>query len=147
MSGVTRRTREFGTLKALGWKSNRIVRQVMAESVVQGVLGGIIGAVIAFGAVAAVNTFAPTLQAATGGGLGGGGFGGGLGGRGRGANNPLAAQIRGSSTFDVVLHAAITPSILALAVGLAVVGGVLAGAAGGMRAARLQPAESLRSVA
>jgi ABC-type antimicrobial peptide transport system permease subunit len=148
MSGVTRRTREFGTLKALGWKSNRIVRQVMAESVVQGVLGGIIGAVIAFGAVVAVNAFAPTLQAATGSGFGGGlGAGGGRGGGGRGANNPLATQVRGSSTFDVVLHASITPSILAFAIGLAVIGGVLAGAAGGMRAARLQPAESLRSVA
>jgi len=148
MSGVTRRTREFGTLKALGWKSNKIVRQVMAESVVQGVLGGIIGAVIAFGAVVAVNAFAPTLQAATGSGFGGGlGAGGGRGGGGRGAGNPLAAQRGGSSTFDVVLHATITPSTLALAIGLAVIGGVLAGAAGGMRAARLQPAESLRSVA
>ena len=148
MSGVTRRTREFGTLKALGWKSNKIVRQVMAESVVQGVLGGIIGAVIAFGAVIAVNAFAPTLKAATGGGFGGGGggrFGGG------GGPNPfgggIRAQVSGSSTFDVVLHAVITPSILALAIGLAVVGGVFAGAAGGMRAARLRPAESLRSVA
>jgi ABC-type antimicrobial peptide transport system permease subunit len=158
MSGVTRRTREFGTLKALGWKSNRIVRQVMAESVVQGVLGGIIGAVIAFGAVIAVNAFAPTLKAATGGGFGGGGgrFGGGggpnpFGGGGTGSpggfGGAIRAQLSGSSTFDVVLHAAITPSILALAIGLAVVGGVLAGAAGGMRAARLQPAESLRSVA
>ncbi|MEI6199542.1 MAG: ABC transporter permease, partial [Actinomycetota bacterium] len=59
----------------------------------------------------------------------------------------IRAQLRGSSTFDVALHAAITPSILALAIGLAVIGGVLAGAAGGMRAARLRPAESLRSVA
>jgi len=159
MSGVTRRTREFGTLKALGWKSNKIVRQVMAESVVQGVLGGIIGAVIAFGAVIAVNAFAPTLKAATGGGFGGGGggrFGGGggpspFGGGGNGApggfGGAIRAQLRGSSTFDVALHAAITPSILALAIGLAVIGGVLAGAAGGMRAARLRPAESLRSVA
>ena len=158
MSGVTRRTREFGTLKALGWKSNKIVRQVMAESVVQGVLGGIIGAVIAFGAVIAVNAFAPTLKAATGGGFGGGGgrFGGGggpnpFGGGGTGSpggfGGAIRAQLSGSSTFDVVLHAAITPSILALAIGLAVIGGVLAGAAGGMRAARLQPAESLRSVA
>jgi len=159
MSGVTRRTREFGTLKALGWKSNKIVRQVMAESVVQGVLGGIIGAVIAFGAVIAVNAFAPTLKAATGGGFGGGGggrFGGGggpnpFGGGGTGApggfGGGIRAQVSGSSTFDVVLHAVITPSILALAIGLAVVGGVFAGAAGGMRAARLRPAESLRSVA
>jgi ABC-type antimicrobial peptide transport system permease subunit len=156
ISGVTRRTREFGTLKALGWKSNKIVRQVMAESAVQGIIGGVIGAGLAFGAVQIVNAIAPTLQAATGGqGFGGGRFGGGNGpgGNGFGGNgpgggiNPFGGRVPGQSTFDVVLHAAITPSILGLAIGLAVAGGLLAGAAGGMRAARLRPAESLRSVA
>ena len=81
---------------------------------------------------------------------GGGGpspFGGGGNGAPGGFGGAIRAQLRGSSTFDVALHAAITPSILALAIGLAVIGGVLAGAAGGMRAARLRPAESLRSVA
>jgi ABC-type antimicrobial peptide transport system permease subunit len=151
ISGVTRRTREFGTLKALGWKSNKIVRQVMAESAVQGIIGGVIGAGIAFGAVQIVNAVAPTLQAATGGqGFGGGRFGGGNGPGGNGPGgglNPFGGRVPGQSTFDVVLHAAITPSILGLAIGLAVAGGLLAGAAGGMRAARLRPAESLRSVA
>ena len=143
-SGVTRRTREFGTLKALGWRSSKIVRQVMAESAVQGVLGGVIGAVIAFGAVKIVNAVAPTLEAATGGG-GNGPGGGRFAGMGPDGMNPFAT--RGQSTIDVVLQAAITPSILAAAIGLAVFGGLLAGAVGGMRAARLRPAESLRSVA
>ena len=150
MAGVARRTREFGTLKALGWKSNKIVRQVMAESVVQGVLGGVIGGVLAFGGVAIVNAVAPTLKATTGGtGFGGRNFGnraGGLGPMG-GGNGPFGGRIPGQSTFDVVLHAAVTPKILSLAIILAVLGGVLAGAVGGMRAARLRPAESLRSVA
>lgn len=156
MAGVARRTREFGTLKALGWKSNKIVRQVMAESVVQGVIGGVVGGALAFGGVAIVNAVAPALKATT----GGTGFGGQmLGNRGGnfapsggftppgGGNGPFGGRVPGQSTFDVVLHAAVTPKILALAICLAVVGGVLAGAAGGMRAARLRPAESLRSVA
>ncbi len=156
MAGVARRTREFGTLKALGWKSNKIVRQVMAESVVQGVIGGVVGGALAFGGVAIVNAVAPTLKATTGGtGFGGrmfGNRGGNFGPSGGftppgGGNGPFGGRIPGQSTFDVVLHAAVTPKILALAIGLAVVGGVLAGAAGGMRAARLRPAESLRSVA
>jgi putative ABC transport system permease protein len=144
LAGVARRTREFGTLKALGWKSNKIVRQVMAESVVQGIIGGVIGGAMAFGGVGIVNAVAPTLKATTGGINFGNNGGGGFGGRG---NGPLAGRAPGQSSFDVVLHSTVTPKILGLAIGLAVLGGLLAGAAGGMRAARLRPAESLRSVA
>jgi ABC-type lipoprotein release transport system permease subunit len=36
--------------------------------------------------------------------------------------------------------------MILLAIGLAVIGGLIAGAIGGMRAARLRPAEALRSV-
>ena len=43
MSAVSRRVREFGTLKALGWKSRRIVGQVMGESIAIGIVGGVIG--------------------------------------------------------------------------------------------------------
>ena len=43
MSAVTRRIREFGTLKALGWKSRRVVFQVMGESIAIGIVGGVIG--------------------------------------------------------------------------------------------------------
>lgn len=154
MGGVARRTREFGTLKALGWRSSKIVRQVMAESVLQGALGGVIGAVIGFASVSVVNAFAPVLKATAGPtGFGGGPFGGGDGG---GITrptmpgqtvNPFRGTNRGATTLDVVLNSYITPKILLAAIGLAVIGGLLAGAAGGMRAARLRPAESLRSVA
>jgi putative ABC transport system ATP-binding protein len=36
MAAVSRRVREFGTLKALGWRSRRIVGQVMGETLVIG---------------------------------------------------------------------------------------------------------------
>lgn len=39
LSGVGRRTREFGTLKAIGWSNGRVVRQVAGESMVQGLIG------------------------------------------------------------------------------------------------------------
>ena len=41
VSAVSRRVREFGTLKALGWKGRRIVGQVLGESMVQGVIGAV----------------------------------------------------------------------------------------------------------
>jgi len=167
VSGVTRRTREFGTLKAIGWTNRRIVGQVAGESVVQGLIGGVIGVAIGLVGVLVINLVSPTLSGSTskGGfadaagrlgrlatsgarsgtgaesGFGGGGAGG-FGGRGFGA----AAQTAASSV-DVALNAPITVWIILIAVGLAVLGGLLAGAIGGWRASRLRPAEALRSVA
>ena len=46
MSAVSRRVREFGTLKALGWRSGRITGQVMGETLVIGVGSGIIGVLL-----------------------------------------------------------------------------------------------------
>jgi ABC-type antimicrobial peptide transport system permease subunit len=40
----------------------------------------------------------------------------------------------------------VDPRLLLLAVGLAVLGGLIAGSAGGLRAARLRPAEALRHI-
>jgi putative ABC transport system permease protein len=40
---VSRRVLEFGTLKALGWPSRRIIGQVMAEAIVMGIIGGALG--------------------------------------------------------------------------------------------------------
>ena len=36
VSAVSRRVREFGTLKAMGWRSRRIIRQIMGEALVIG---------------------------------------------------------------------------------------------------------------
>lgn len=167
ISGVGRRTREFGTLKALGWRNGRIVRQVAGESLVQGVLGGVIGVAIGLVAVLVVNLAGPTLTSSTspigrfaGFGGGAGGFGGGSGtGTGSGGGTRGEGGFAGggfgggafrraaSSATDVVLHAPLTVEIILIAVVLAIVGGLLAGAFGGWRASRLRPAEALRSVA
>lgn len=47
---------------------------------------------------------------------------------------------------DIVLNAPLTPWILLAALGLAIAGGLIAGALGGIRASRLSPAEALRAV-
>ncbi len=142
ISGVARRTREFGTLKAIGWSNGRIVRQVAGESLTQGLLGGVAGLVLGLGGILLVNVISPTVSVSSGasgrgeGGPGGGGMGG------PGGFGQAAAQ-----ATDIVLHAPVTPVIIVAAVGIAVLGGVLAGAFGGWRAARLSPAAALRSVA
>ncbi|MFJ8051520.1 ABC transporter permease [Streptomyces luteogriseus] len=136
-SAVSRRVREFGTLKALGWKSGRVTRQVVGEAVVNGLVGGALGIALGLAGAYAVTAVSPTLQAQLGGGGGGEGFRGGFGGPGRTA---------ATKTLDVALTAPVSLTTIALAVALAVTGGLVAGAFGGWRASRLRPADALRRV-
>ncbi|MGW6795004.1 ABC transporter permease [Streptomyces chartreusis] len=137
-SAVSRRVREFGTLKALGWKSGRVTRQVVGEAIVNGLLGGALGIAVGLAGAYAVTAISPTLEAQLGGGGGGGAGGGGFGG------GPMRQTA--SSTLDVALTAPVSLTTVALAVGLAVAGGLIAGAFGGWRASRLRPADALRRV-
>ncbi|MFE0252089.1 ABC transporter permease [Streptomyces sp. NPDC059010] len=145
-SAVSRRVREFGTLKALGWKSGRVTRQVVGEAMVNGLLGGALGIGLGLAGAYAVTAISPTLQAQLGGGsgAGGGGMGGGPGGGGFGGGGP--GRQSASTTLDVALTAPVSLTTVALAVGLAVTGGLIAGAFGGWRASRLRPADALRRV-
>ncbi|MER6471320.1 ABC transporter permease [Streptomyces collinus] len=140
-SAVSRRVREFGTLKALGWKSGRVTRQVVGEAVVNGLVGGALGIALGLAGAYAVTAVSPSLQAQLGG-TGGGGFGGGPGGGFGGGPGWQAAK-----TLEVALTAPVSVTTIVLAVGLAVAGGLVAGAFGGWRASRLRPADALRRVA
>ncbi|GAA3829204.1 ABC transporter permease [Streptomyces coacervatus] len=138
-SAVSRRVREFGTLKALGWKSGRVTRQVVGEAMVNGLLGGALGIGLGLAGAYVVTSVSPTLQAQLGG--GGGGNAGGPGGGGFGGPGRQAAK-----TLEVALTAPVSVTTIALAVALAVAGGLIAGAFGGWRASRLRPADALRRV-
>ena len=56
------------------------------------------------------------------------------------------AALTDRATQSVAIHLPFAVDIILIAVGLAVIGGLLAGAFGGWRASRLSPAEALRSV-
>ncbi len=158
MAAVSRRVREFGTLKAIGWRSRRIVGQVMGEGLVLGVLGGAVG--IGLGAIASVvvSAVSPTLSATVGSAASAaqlpatGRFGGGGGGffraGGPGGGGPGGFRQAGSATHTVLVHlsAPLQGTTIALAVGLAIAGGLVAGGLGSWRAARLRPATALRRV-
>ncbi|MFE4965056.1 ABC transporter permease [Streptomyces sp. NPDC056660] len=149
-SAVSRRVREFGTLKALGWKSRRVTGQVIGEAMVNGLVGGALGIALGLAGAYVVTEISPTLDAslgsgggggnAAGGPGGGGGFGGGGGGGGFGGGRQTA------KTLEVALTAPVSVTTIAVAVGLAVAGGLIAGAFGGWRASRLRPADALRRV-
>uniref|UniRef100_A0AAU3GVE4 FtsX-like permease family protein n=1 Tax=Streptomyces sp. NBC_01401 TaxID=2903854 RepID=A0AAU3GVE4_9ACTN len=145
-SAVSRRVREFGTLKALGWKSGRVTRQVIGEALVNGLMGGVLGIAVGVAGAYVVTAISPTLSAQLGstGGGGGSGMGGGgpMGGGGGGGGRQAA-----SKTLDIALTAPVSLTTILVAVGLAVAGGLIAGAFGGWRASRLRPADALRRVA
>ena len=135
MLAVSRRVREFGTLKALGWRGRRIIAQVMGESFVLGVLGAGIGVALGFAGAAIINAIAPSLSATL--------------------SQPTGEHIvtpsgalnpTSSHTVSVPLVASVSGAAILAAVVLAVAGGLLAGAFGSWRIGRLRPADALTKV-
>jgi putative ABC transport system permease protein len=141
---VTRRVREIGTLKALGWQTRRIVAQMMGEFAVIGIVGAIAGIAVGFAGAALVEALAPPLAATV-------------------SSNPGSAPAQnvtfGASgahhfiaqgaqhTVPVHLSAPVTFDAIGLAVLLALLGALIAGSFGAWRAARLRPARALANVA
>ncbi len=154
-SAVARRTRELGTLKAIGWRTRRLVRQVLGEGLVVGIAGGLVGILLGVAGSEVVSAVAPSLTATVGApSTTGGGFAGapvaGNGGRGRPFSTTGAASghhgLTAVHTVLVHLSAPIQGGTLGIALALAVAGGLVAGGFGAWRAARLQPAAALRKV-
>ena len=142
MAAVSRRVREFGTLKALGWRSRRVVSQVMGEALAVGVAGGVAGVGLGFAGAALIDALAPPLTASTGAASAGAAAGG------AGSFGGALGRLAGSAASTVTVHltAVVTAGAIVLAVALAIGGGLLAGALGGWRAARLRPAAALSRV-
>ena len=147
MAAVARRVPEFGTLKALGWRSSRIVTQVLGESVTIGILGGLAGVGLGFAGVAIIDKIAPKLSATVPSASGAFGTPQTVTGPGGVASGALiGGPTTGHTTVAVPMSASVTIGAIALAVVLAIAGGLLAGSFGGWRAARLRPAAALARV-
>jgi putative ABC transport system permease protein len=144
-AAVTRRVREIGTLKALGWRTRRIVAQIMGESAVIGLTGAAMGVVIGFAGVALIEALAPGLAATV-------------------SDNPGSAPAQNVTfnptsgshhfvaqgaqhTVPVHLSAPVTLEAVGLAVLAALLGAIIAGSIGAWRAARLRPVQALTRVA
>jgi putative ABC transport system permease protein len=140
MAAVARRVREFGTLKALGWRNSRIIAQVMGEAAVTGIIGGLIGAALGFAGAAIINHLTPPLTAivAT------------PTGQHLVQASPSGTQVINptvTKTVPVLLSASVTGDALALGIALAIGGALLAGSFGSWRIAQLRPADALARVA
>jgi len=130
LANVRRRIRELGTLRAIGWSRRRVVGQVFAESLAQGTVAGLLGVALGVCVTLLAAHFAPSLSV---------------------ASTPPSA-VPGSTgslrtlTRSVHLEAIFSTTPMILAAAVALLGGLLAGTIGSMRAARLGPMDALREL-
>jgi putative ABC transport system permease protein len=141
MAAVARRAREFGTLKALGWRTRRIIAQVMGESISIGLLGGAAGVGLGFAGAAIITAIAPKLSATLASDAGAKLTQ--IGPGGQSADGPQNSP----TAVSVPLSASVSHDAIVLAVVLAIVGGLVAGAFASWRIARLRPVDALARVA
>ena len=120
------------------------MRQVTGEALAQGALGGVLGALIGVGGAALVSAIGPELE--------GHGRPGGVGrpearraGRRRRPGGFGQGAVEAGSEL-VQLKASVDAGLVFVAIGLALLGGLFAGALGSLRAARLRPADALRHI-
>jgi ABC-type antimicrobial peptide transport system permease subunit len=100
---------------------------------VQGVLGGLFGIGLGVVIALAVDAFGPKLTASA---TTGGSF----------SLPGLAAATTRTATSSVSLSAPVGVTVVLVGFALALLGGLIAGAAGALRAARLRPADALRQM-
>jgi ABC-type lipoprotein release transport system permease subunit len=138
LSAVAKRVREIGTLRAIGWPKAKVVRQLLLETTGIGVLGAAIGIGLGVLAAVLVEQLSPTLTASqvT------------VPGQGSSSLSQLVPGLQQTvaGTEHLSLTVPLHLSTLLIGLGVALIGGLLAGAVGGWRAARLAPAVALRDL-
>ncbi len=136
LSSVSKRVREIGSLRAIGWSRGRVVRQIMAETLGIGVVGGVIGIAVGAAICGIIGAVGPALSVSS---------------TGLAVGASKVSGLLGQTTSATVartvhLTAPIHPLTIVIAFAGALLGGLIAGAVGGWRAARLSPASALRDL-
>jgi ABC-type antimicrobial peptide transport system permease subunit len=136
LSSVSKRVREIGSLRAIGWSRGRVVRQIIAETLGIGVLGGLAGIAIGVVICLIIGAVGPGLSVSS---------------TGLAVGASKVSGLLGQTTSATVattvhLTAPIRPFTIVIAFVGALLGGLIAGAAGGWRASRLSPASALRDL-
>ncbi len=110
---VKERTKEIGTLKAIGFSNSTVMSQFMLEGILLSVIAGVVG--IAIGSIAA-----PTISSL------------------------LLPSVSGTTRFGGLAVASLTPELVLLGFGVAILLGTLGSLYPAWRAAKIRPAEAMR---
>ena len=121
MMSITERTREVGTLRAIGAQEGEVLKIFMSEAFVIGVLGAVAGVVI--GVIVSVALPSITGSSAAG----------------------AVGRFAGARLVST-LNTSLTPDNILLALGLGIVVGTLAGIYPAWRGSKMDPVEALRHV-
>ena len=131
---INKRTREIGTLKAIGWSNRTVVRQILMESIVLGVIGALLGVGLGLVSILVLNNFDMTFTAEfatsdleT------------LSGKFLGAGD-------GSDPVTTSFNLEVVYTNMTLLIGslLALAGSILAGIIAAYKSSRMRPSEALR---
>jgi len=122
---VKERTKEIGTLKAIGFSNSTVMSQFMLEGVLLSMIAGVVG--IAIGMVAAptiASTLLPSVAPS--------------------GASASAVAISGIRRFGGLAVATVTPELVLLGFGVAILLGTLGSLYPAWRAAKIRPAEAMR---
>jgi putative ABC transport system permease protein len=123
---VKERTKEIGTLKAIGFSNSTVMGQFMLEGVLLSVIAAVVG--IAIGSIAAPTISSLLLPSV------------GIGGR----SGSGAAIVSGTTRISGLSVATLSPELILILFGAAVLLGTLGSLYPAWRAARIRPAEAMR---
>ncbi|MGD0994868.1 MAG: FtsX-like permease family protein [Candidatus Bathyarchaeia archaeon] len=121
---VKERTKEIGTLKAIGFSNSTVMGQFMLEGILLSMIAGVVG--IAIGSIAA-PTLASLLLPSVG-----------------GRSAAGAVVVSGTTRFGGLAVATLTPELVLLGFGVAILLGTLGSLYPAWRAAKIRPAEAMR---
>ncbi len=123
---VKERTKEIGTLKAIGFSNSTVMGQFMLEGVLLSMIAGVVG--IAIGMVAAPTISQYLLPSVAGG----------------ASRTAGAVALSGTTRFGGLAVATLTPELVLLGFGVAILLGTIGSLYPAWRAAKIRPAEAMR---